>query len=124
VAVIFEPMSIRSSQRAIERQATKLASDRAHREAKGFRVPAHHRRAARAVEEREEELVAGYSELSYTGLVTVSSPSRTDLERDCAAMAQLATGCNIDLEPLDGRHDVATVACLPLALGLARSWVA
>jgi hypothetical protein len=124
VAVLLEPVPLRTSQRAIERQATKLASERAHRESKGFRVPAHHRRAARAVEEREEELVAGFAELSYAGLVWVSAPTAAELERHSAELAQLAAGCGVALEPVAGRHDLGVAACLPTAVGLARAWVA
>lgn len=124
VAVVFEPVPLRASQRAIERQATKLESDRAHREAKGFRVPAGHRRAARAVAEREEELVAGYTELEYAGLVTISAASQADLDRRSAELVQLAAGCAVALEPLNGRHDLAVAACLPLARALSRAWVA
>lgn len=124
VAVLMEPVPLRTSQRAIERQATKLASDRAHRESKGFRVPAQHRRATRAVEEREEELVAGFAELAFAGLVWVSAASARELERRSAELIQLAAGCGVTLEPVAGRHDLAVAACLPTAQGLARAWVA
>ncbi|MGH9226054.1 MAG: SCO6880 family protein [Acidimicrobiales bacterium] len=124
VAVVLEPVPVRASHRAIERQATKLESDRVHRESKGFRVPAHHRRASRAVAEREEELVAGFAELEYAGLVCISAPSASELERRTADLQQVAIACGLELEPLAGRHDLGVAACLPTPRGLARAWAA
>ena len=81
ITVIAEPVSPRDSAQAIRRQATKLDSDQVHRTSQGFRVGAGLRRAAEAVAEREEELVSGYRELTYAGVVTVTAPSLEDLER-------------------------------------------
>ncbi len=77
VSVFFEPVPRSKTQRSITREAAKIESDSEHRAEKGFRVGAHHRRAPRAVEEREEELVAGYGEFSYAGVVCVSAPTST-----------------------------------------------
>ncbi len=119
VAVFHEPVAPHRSQRAITRQAAKLESDEEHRRKTGFRVGAAHRRAARAVEEREEELVAGYGEVEYAGVVVVSAPDVETLERACAAVVQVAAGCQVELRLLNGRHDQALAACLPLARSLA-----
>ena len=92
VSVFFEPVPRSKSQRSITRDAAKIESDAQQRAEKGFRVGAHHRRAARAVEEREEELVAGYGEFFYAGVVCVSAAtpgrSRGRHRRD-------HTGCRI-----------------------------
>ena len=80
VSVFFEPVPRSKSQRSITRDAAKIESDAQQRAEKGFRVGAHHRRAAQAVEEREEELVAGYGEYFYAGVVCVSAASLTELE--------------------------------------------
>jgi hypothetical protein len=119
VAVFHEPVAPHRSQRDITRQAAKLESDEEHRRKTGFRVGAAHRRAARAVEEREEELVAGYGEVEYAGVVVVSAPDVDTLERACAAVVEVATRCKVELRLLNGRHDQALAACLPLARSLA-----
>jgi hypothetical protein len=119
VVVSYQPVPPRVSQRAITRQAAKLESDAEHRRKTGFRVGAHHRRAALAVEEREEELVAGFSEFEFAGLVTVSAPSEEELERACADLVQVSAGYAIELRPLDGRQAEGVGACLPLARGVA-----
>ncbi|MDQ3573756.1 MAG: hypothetical protein M3404_02370 [Actinomycetota bacterium] len=124
LAVVYEPVPPRRSQRAIHRDATKLASDEDHRRSRGFRISAHHRRAQADVEEREAELVSGYAELAYTGVVSVAAPDADGLERACDRLVQVAAGCQIQLQPLDGRHDQAAAACLPLARALAPARVA
>ena len=119
VAMSYQPVPPRVSQRAILRQAAKLEADVDQRRRTGFRVGAHHRRASQAVEEREEELVAGFAELAYAGVVDVCAPTTEALERACADVVQISAGCGIELRPLDRRHDQAVAACLPLARGLA-----
>lgn len=121
VTVCYRPVPLRASHRAIQRQAARLEADVDHRRRSGFRVGAQHRRTSRAVEEREEELVAGYAELQYVGLVAVCAPDAATLERACDDVVQVSAGCGIELRPLDGRHAEGAAACLPLAWGLASS---
>jgi hypothetical protein len=120
VAMCYHPVSPRASQRAILRQAAKLESDADQRKRSGFRVGAHHRRASRAVEEREEELVAGFAEDEYIGIVNVSAPDLEYLEVAAAELVQISASCGVELKPLDGRHADGVAACLPLARGLAQ----
>ncbi|MFP5376876.1 MAG: SCO6880 family protein, partial [Acidimicrobiia bacterium] len=124
IAVSYTPVPPRASQRAIARQAARLEADVDQRRRSGFRVGAHHRRASAAVEEREEELVAGFAELAYAGVVDVCAPDAEALERACADVVQAAAACGIELRPLDRRHDQGAAACLPLAYGLAPRLVA
>ena len=121
LALVAEPVAPRRSHRAIERDATKLASDEEHRRAKGFRVSASHRRAQADVEERESELVAGFGEFTYAGIVTVAAGDVESLERTCDDLCQVAAGAGVWLSPLEFRHDQAVAACLPLARALAPS---
>ena len=119
VSVFFEPIPRSKSQRSITREAAKIESDAQQRAEKGFRVGAHHRRAARAIEEREEELVAGYGEYFYAGVVCVSATSLDELEAATDEITQIAASIGIELRPLHGRHDQAVAAVLPLARGVA-----
>lgn len=118
VVVICEPVAPRASQRAIESAAAKLGSDEEHRQRTGFRVGAHHRRAREAVDEREDEIAAGFGEFSYAGVVVVSAPDLEALEKACAEVDDVAAGCAMELRPLNGRHDLGLAASLPLARGL------
>jgi hypothetical protein len=115
VTVFFEPIPRSKSQRAITAQATKIEADVAHRTEKGFRVGARHNRAAQAVKEREEEIVAGHAELSFGAIVTITASDEEALDRACADTTQVAAGLGIELRPLHGRHDEALLAVLPCA---------
>ena len=123
VTVVFEPVARSKSQRSIVRDAAKIESDAAHRVEKGFRVGARHRRAMRAVEEREEELVAGYSEFTYAGIIAVTGHDLDELDRVTFDISQVAASIGVDLRPLHGRHDLAVLATLPVARGvIPKAW--
>lgn len=124
VTVSYEPVGRGASQRRVVREAAKLESDAEHRSSKGFRIGARHRRAATAVDEREEELVAGFGELDYAGVVVVTAGDLEELDRAAAEAVQVAASCGVELRPLDGRHDQAVGVTLPLARGLAPRGVA
>lgn len=95
-----------------------MESDADQRRRGGFRVGAHHRRASRAVEEREEELVAGFPEHEYIGVVSVSARDLDALDAAANALVQVSAGCGVELRALDGSHADGVAACLPLARGL------
>ena len=119
ISVFLEPVAPSASRRAIERQAAKLESDADQRHRTGFRVGAAHRRQREAVEERESELVAGYAEQSYAGVVDLCASTVEALDEAAAELCQAAASCGIELRPLHWRHDQAAAACLPLAWGLS-----
>jgi hypothetical protein len=113
--VFFEPIAPSDSRRSIRRQASKLSADSQHRTTHGFRVGADYRRAATDVEDREAELVAGYGEVSYAGIVVVTAQSEDELDEAAEAMVMTASRVGIELRPLSGRHDQAVCATLPMA---------
>ena len=119
VTVLFCPVPTHQSRRQIERDLVKLDSDAATKEEQGRRIDARHRRATQALLEREEELVAGYAEMTYCGLVTVSATSEAELEEHGEIIEQLARESGMELRPLDGRQDLAWAAALPLGLAPA-----
>ncbi len=124
MAIILEPVARSKSQRSIVRDAAKIESDAAHRAEKGFRVGAKHRRAKQAVEEREEELVAGYGEFVYAGLLCVTAPTLAELDNATDEVSQVAASLGVEVRPLHGRHDAAMVATLPVARGVVpKEWV-
>ena len=116
MTVHFRPVSTHQSRRRIERDLVKLDSDAVTKEEKGRRIDARHRRATQALLDREEELVAGYPEMGYSGLVTVSARTLEDLEEHSEIVEQLGRECGMDLRVLDARQDVGWAAALPLGL--------
>ena len=124
LTVLFEPVAPSASRRRVDRDSIKLDTDATSRAERGRRVDAGHRRLQAAVAEREAELVAGYAEVTYAGLVTVTADDDQALRAACDECEQIAREHGLELRPLDGRHDVAFAAALPLGLGLSRMWVA
>ncbi|MGF7239277.1 MAG: SCO6880 family protein, partial [Frankia sp.] len=115
VAVVMEPVSLRTSRRRINADTVSIEGQMGMRERHAFRVPVGLSRAQAHVDQREEELSAGFCEYSYLALVDVCAPTRDDLDDACHAMVDLAAQCGItELRPLHGRHDMAWAATLPL----------
>jgi hypothetical protein len=116
MTVTMLPVPTHQSRRRIARDLVKLESDAATKEEHGRRVDARHRRATEALLEREQELVAGFAEMAYAGLVSVAATSEEELEEHSQIVEQLAHECGMDLRVLDGRQDLGWAAALPLGL--------
>jgi hypothetical protein len=114
VTVVHEPVPPSRSRRAVDREATRLASDEDERVRRGFRVRAQHRRAESEVLARETEIVAGYPELRFAGFLTVTAFDEHSLHEQAAEWEQAAAQGGLELRALDGQHDLAFAAGLPL----------
>ena len=121
ITVIYEPVAPSASKRRIDSESIKLESDAMAKEDKGRRVTAQHRRNQVSVAEREQELVAGFAEFDFAGLITVSAKDEDSLGEDCDRIEQIAREHGLELRALDGRHDTAWATALPLGLGLGRT---
>lgn len=117
--MLYEPVAPSRSQRQVDRDSTRFAADDEQRERSGFRIGARHRRVQAAVLEREAELVAGYAEFEFAGLLTVTAPDEESLQRASAEYEQAAAQAGLEIRPLHGRHDLALACSLPLGRGLA-----
>lgn len=123
VAVHMEPVPPSASQRRVDKDSTRLTVDAEQRTRSGFRIGAQHRRTESDVAAREAELVAGYCELEFCALVTVSAPDTDTLERSCAEWEQIAGQAGLVLRRLNGQHDTALACSLPVGIGPSRgSW--
>ncbi|MDP9335449.1 MAG: hypothetical protein M3Q30_19380 [Actinomycetota bacterium] len=119
LAVHYEPVAPSRSQRHVDRETVKLASDEEQRTRSGFRIGARHRRAQSEVLDREAELVAGYGEFEFVGFVIVTAPDLDELDHSCAEYEQAAAQAGLELRRLDGRHDLALACALPIGRGIA-----
>lgn len=120
VTVVFEPVSPSQSARSVDEASVALESAESTKTKHGFRVRASERRLREEVERREHELVAGYGELAYCGLITVSARTLDDLDDAAADFEQTATRAGVQLRPLEGRHAAGWAAGLPLGRTVAR----
>lgn len=119
MTVVMVPVSTYRSRRRINRDLVKLESDAMTKQERGRRVDARHRRATQALLDREQELVAGFAEMGYVGLVSLAATSDEQLEEHSEIVEQLAHQCGMELRLLDGRQDVAWAAALPFGLAPA-----
>lgn len=123
IAVHLEPVPPSRSQRQIDRDATRLVVDAEQRSRSGFRVGARHRRAESDVVARESEIVAGYAEFEYCGIIAVAAASADELEWSCAEWEQMAAHAGLQIRRLNGQHDASFACTLPVGIGpAARSW--
>ena len=119
VTVVFEPISPSQAARSIDEASVALESAEAAKSKHGFRIRASERRLRDEVERREHELVAGYGDLAYCGLVSVAARSLDELDDAAADFEQSAAQAGVQLRPLEGRHATGWVAGLPLGRTLA-----
>ncbi len=119
IAVHYEPVAPSRSQRRVDRESVKLASDEEQRSRAGFRIGARHRRAHDEVLDREDELVAGYAEFEFVGFVIVTAATLDELRASCAEYEQVGGQTGLELRRLDGRHDLALACALPIGRGIA-----
>lgn len=119
VTVVFEPISPSQAARSVDEASVALESAEAAKSKRGFRIRASERRLRDEVERREHELVAGYGDLAYCGLVSVAARSLDELDDAAADFEQSAAHAGVQLRPLEGRHGSGWVAALPLGRTLA-----
>jgi hypothetical protein len=120
VCVVFEPVTPRASRRAVERLAAKLDSDEEQRRRAGFRVGAEQEATRGELATRERELVAGYPEFDYAGLVVLSAADVDTLDELEAQARSVAAAAGVELAPFHGRHAATLALCLPLPLTSTR----
>jgi hypothetical protein len=120
VCVVMEPIPMSRAARSADREVTAREADADMKARKGFRVNARERKRLADVEQRERELSEGHAEFRFVGLVDVAAADEDALDDACATVEQAAGQSLIDLRPLEARHELAWVACLPLGRTVAR----
>lgn len=118
VAVTMEPVSPYKAHREVEQAVLKGQADEEVRTRAGFSSTARRRRMQETAARREQELADGHADYRLAGYVTVTAPSRDELEASCGEVEQAAQQSALELRRLDGQQDVAFTWTLPLARGL------
>lgn len=111
--ILFEPVNARDSARRVRRDATRIHADERQRQRGGWRIDAAHHRTRDEINEREAELAAGYAELDYLGLLTVTAATAGQLEASCRSVEDTAAQTGVELRRLNGNHHHV----LPAAVG-------
>lgn len=119
VAVVMEPLSPARAVRQAERARTADIADAELRRRGGFLATARRTREAELAGRREQELADGHASFRFSGYVTVTASTRSELDSLCDATEQAASQCRLELRRLYGDQVRAFTCTLPLARGLA-----
>jgi hypothetical protein len=120
VTVVFEPITPSRSDRDIDKESVTRETNSEDRARRGFRVRSVDRKAVRDVTEREAELNAGYRELAYVGLLTLTADTVEELDQLGPLVEQTAAQSGVELQALYGRQGDGWVSSLPLGRSVAR----
>ncbi len=119
ISVTAEPIAPSQSFREVRSAKVQKLTEEAQRERLGQVETALDDEEHAAVLRRERELVQGHVEYRFTGYVTVSAASETELEEACAQIEQAAVRSVLEVRRVYGEQDQAFVAAaLPLARGV------
>ena len=120
LTTVFEPVAPSKSDSDVDRERTQREANMETRRRKGFIVRRADQKAIGEVESRENELSAGFVEVRYTGLLTLTAATVDQLETQGADLEQAAANVGVELQPLWGRQGDGWVSSLPLGRNLAR----
>jgi len=121
MSVVFEPIPPAKSATDIQRQLTKLDTDERLAHEFKRRVKSSTHRARASVLQRDEELAAGFPEMRYYGVVTISAPDQDSLVRACEEFESSAGTGGLVVAPCDGEHDLGWTGSLPLCRGSVKA---
>lgn len=118
VAVVMEPLSPARAVRQAERARTADIADAELRRRGGFLATARRTSEAELAGRREQELADGHASFRFSGYVTVTASTRSELDTACDATEQAASQCRLELRRLYGDQARAFTCTLPVGRGL------
>ncbi len=118
VSVVMEPVAPSRAVRAVEQARTADIADSELRRRGGFLATARRAREAELVVRRERELADGHGSYRFSGYVTVTASSASQLEEWCDATEHAAGQARLELRRLFGDQERALLCTLPLCRGL------
>jgi hypothetical protein len=119
ISLVMEPVSPSRAARQVAQARTADLADGELRRRGGFLVTARHVREKESVEERDVELADGHAQYRFSGYVTVTTDTRSELTTACASLEQAAGQAGLELRLLYGAQDTAFACSLPLGRGLS-----
>ena len=119
--LIAEPLPTGAALRRIRGARVAHASDSAQRARTGRLEEETMLAEVDDITRREQDLVAGHGDLSFTGLLTVTAPTTQELDAACTATETAAAQAMCEVRRLVGQQSAAhTAAALPLAARILR----
>jgi hypothetical protein len=117
-SVVMAPIPPARAAREVEAARTADLADEQLRRKAGFLTTARRQRESEGVVRRESELADGHAEFRYSGYVTVTGATESELDAACAEIEQAGRQSNLELRRLYGQQAEAFTWTLPLARGL------
>ena len=114
VTVVMEPVAAGKAAAEANRQLTTLGAEGDAKTKAGFRETAGERRRTSEVEDRENELAAGFAMFLFACVVTVTADSAEALDDASAQVTRAGVQSQLDLRPLTAQQEPGWVASLPL----------
>lgn len=119
ISVTAEPVPPSQSFREVRGAKVQKLTEEAQRDRIGQIETALDDEEHAAVLRRERELVQGHVEYRFTGYVTISAPTESELEEACAQVEQAAVRSVLEIRRVYGEQDQAfAAAALPLGRGV------
>ncbi len=119
ISLVMAPVDPQRAERQAGSAAAADLADEELRRRAGFVVSVRRQREASGVARRRAELADGHAEYRFSGYLTVSGGSRTELDQRCAEVEQAAQQSHLELRRLYGRQEEAYCWTLPLGRGLS-----
>ncbi|QNE37897.1 SCO6880 family protein [Leifsonia shinshuensis] len=118
-SLYFTPVPLKTSRRRIRAERRKINANRLERQRRGNDRADDEFEIQEQVDitRREQELVHGFGDLEFLGLVTVTGLSKEELDANCSAFTTAAEGQGMEVRLMYGQQLAAfNSASLPLAL--------
>ncbi|MCB0859980.1 MAG: hypothetical protein KDB54_04925 [Solirubrobacterales bacterium] len=120
VSVVMAPIPFSVAMRRAEHRQTAEDADEIQRSKQGFSSTARVRNRKRAATRKDEELAVGHGEMRFSGYLVASGPTVDRAEEAALTMERSAMRIGLELQRLDGEHDIAVAFGLPLCRGLVK----
>ncbi len=118
LSMVMEPVGPEKAVRKVEASRTADLADAELRRRGGFMSTVRHSRESEVLARSEAELADGHASFRYSGYVTVSAPTESELSAACDAIMHVAGQCRLVLRRLYGDQSAAFTCTLPLGRGL------
>jgi len=116
LSLTFEPIPVDAAMRDIRKAKVEYATEAAQKAKIGAIADLSDTVEREDVIDRERALIAGHADIRFTGLLTVTAPTREELEGAVAEVSRAAIQCGCETRRLSGQQARAfTAAALPLA---------
>jgi hypothetical protein len=119
LSVVMEPLGPEKAVRKVEASRTADLADSELRRRGGFMSTARHSRESEVLVRREEELAEGHASFRYSGFITVTAATDSEMDAACDVVQHATSQARLVIRRLYGDQAGAYTCTLPLARGLA-----